>query len=711
MNWQRWIRPGLVVTAIIAIFAVVMEAGTIERDLGTRVAARLAAEGQGWASVEASARDLTIRGTAPSTESQALAVRLAAEVRGVRAVGDDSELLPLALPYVWSARWDGQSIVLAGAVPSQGLRASVLAAARRAFPEAEILDGMELARGATPAFNTATTFAFEQLSELAVGMVTLTDATLAVSGRAADADSYAEVRSALAGELPSPMGLGPVEILPAPADPFVWSVSLDENAATLAGFVPNELVQKSLVETIRVMFPGLPAVDQTAIASGEPAGFAEAARFAIEALTRLSRGGATLDGLTLDIAGVAKSVDDYEALRAIIAGPLPVGMQVIAADVAPAMASEYGWRGEIAEGRVTLSGFVPSQERRAELAELARDLFNGATVDDRVHVAAGEPLMDWIGAIKFAMGQLAKLHRGRVALGDKTYSIQGEAANADAYLAILDANARTLPASLELEKADVVPPHAALYRFVAVRRGRGVVLAGHVPGEEGRWDILAAARRNFGAVPVIDDLALASGAPDGFVEAAIAGVRAVNRLTGGRVAMVGQAVTIEGLAYHPAAAEEIEADLEATVPAGYTVTSRTVSTGQPRQPVATDHCGDLLQAVLHTGSIEFSGDRADIAPDSYGVLDRASSLLTRCRDAIVEIGAHSDSDGSASDNRERTQVRAEAIVDFLVDAGVKRERLAAVGYGEDQPIADNSTPEGKAANRRIEFTVELQGGG
>jgi outer membrane protein OmpA-like peptidoglycan-associated protein len=51
------------------------------------------------------------------------------------------------------------------------------------------------------------------------------------------------------------------------------------------------------------------------------------------------------------------------------------------------------------------------------------------------------------------------------------------------------------------------------------------------------------------------------------------------------------------------------------------------------------------------------------------------------------------------------------VVDYLVDAGVKREQLTAAGYGEDNPIADNATEEGKRANRRIEFLVHLPDGG
>ena len=223
MNWRRWIRPGLIVTVLVAIVAVLVEHGAIEHDLAGRVKARLAADGQDWASVAVSARNVVIRGTAPSPESQQLAVRSATKVPACALVADASNLLPLASPFVWSARRDGRSVTLSGSVPSEGLRASVLAAARRALPQAEILDGMPLARGAPASFSAATTFALTRLAGLANGLVTLTDSTLAVSGTAVDAAAYAEARTAFATAVPAAVNLGPVDILPARADPFVWS--------------------------------------------------------------------------------------------------------------------------------------------------------------------------------------------------------------------------------------------------------------------------------------------------------------------------------------------------------------------------------------------------------------------------------------------------------------------------------------------------------
>ena len=146
------------------------------------------------------------------------------------------------------------------------------------------------------------------------------------------------------------------------------------------------------------------------------------------------------------------------------------------------------------------------------------------------------------------------------------------------------------------------------------------------------------------------------------------------------------------------------------LPEGFAGTT-SITLRQTGQPVTPERCRDLLQSELQDGRIEFNGSKAEITDDSLGLLDRVAAIFARCPEAKVEVGAHSDSDGSSSNNRDLTQARAEAIVDYLVDAGVKRERLTAVGYGEDKPVADNTTKAGKAANRRIEFTVELPEGG
>lgn len=712
MNWNRWIRPGLVITVLIAGLAIVTREGAIERDLAGRVTEQLTADGLGWATVTASARDITISGVAPSTEAQELAVASASGVRGVRGVENTSDLLALVSPYVWTAHREGPSVTLSGSVPSEGSRAAVLAAARRAMPEAEIRDSMALARGAPASFNSAAVFGLNRLALVSEGTVTLTDGTLAASGTAASAETYAESRAAFSQPLPAAINLGPVDILPARADPFVWSANYDGKELTLVGFVPNDVVHETLMATLRATLPGVPIVDSVAVASGEPEGFAEAASFAISALERLSQGGVTLDGLNLDVAGTAKSVDDYEALLdSLSAAELPAGMKAVSAAIAPAVAAPYEWRGEKTGDKVAISGYVPSAADREEVRASVRITFSGATIEDHLRVAAGEPRMDWIGAIKFAVGQLAKLERGKVVVGDRSYAIEGEAQSAETYAAILDANGKTLPASLELSGGVVTPPRVTSFRFVAERQGNKLVMNGNVANESDRDTIFAVARRKFGQAEIGGQIVFASGEPAGFVEAATVLMQVLSRLAGGRVEIADKAISVDGLVYQPGAVEEIADTLATGLPDGFTIASNTIATRQPNQAVAAEQCRDLLQAVLQTGRIAFEGSKADIASDSVGALDRVSAVIARCPDAGIEVGAHSDSEGSSSRNRDRTQARAEAIVDFLVNAGIKRERLAAVGYGETKPVADNGTEQGKAANRRIEFSVELPNGG
>ena len=709
-NWRRWLRGGLVATVLLALVAFFVRSGAIERRLTTDVAERLVAQGQDWAAISISGRDVILSGTAPSTEAVQSAVALAANVDGVRGVTDETVLLPVVSPYVWSGERAGRLVTLSGSVPSEAARNALLVNARRVFPDAEIHDQMTLGRGAAASYGAATRFALERLAGMAVGQLTLTDGILAGKGTASDTAAYEAGRLAFAADGQGGVNLGPVELSAPRADPFVWSVGYDGKAITFDGYVPNEVVRETLLAAAKATLGGAPVVDKTQIASGEPEGFAEAASFAITTLGRLDGGGVTLDGLDIDIAGEARTVDDYEDLLAALGGGLPGGARVVSNEIRPAVVSPYGWTGTREADGVVLAGYVPSLDARAAVAASAAKLFPGVTVVNRVRVAGCEPKMDWVGGVQFAMEELSRLSTGKVEVGDRSLAVEGEAATPEAFAELLDLNGKTLPASLELASADVRPPRVSPYRFVADLAAAKIHLAGYAPSSKVRGDILDTAQRKFGKVEIVDDLVYASGQPDGFVDAASVALQAVARLGGGHAEIVDNDVRITGSAWYPSAAEELVSATEEALPKGFKATMNVV-TRQDGQPVAAVRCRDLLQDVLQRGRIEFVAGKAEITGDSFGLLDRVAATIARCPDTRVEVAAHTDSAGSSARNRDLTQSRAEAIVDYLVDAGVKRERLTAIGYGESKPVADNGSAEGKAANRRVEFTVELPEGG
>jgi OOP family OmpA-OmpF porin len=101
--------------------------------------------------------------------------------------------------------------------------------------------------------------------------------------------------------------------------------------------------------------------------------------------------------------------------------------------------------------------------------------------------------------------------------------------------------------------------------------------------------------------------------------------------------------------------------------------------------------------------IQFDTSKADIKSSSYPVLNEVVDVLRQNPTLRVEIQGHTDSTGSASFNKILSQNRAKAVLDYFASKGISRNRLSAMGYGPNRPVASNSTPEGRALNRRVEL--------
>jgi len=101
--------------------------------------------------------------------------------------------------------------------------------------------------------------------------------------------------------------------------------------------------------------------------------------------------------------------------------------------------------------------------------------------------------------------------------------------------------------------------------------------------------------------------------------------------------------------------------------------------------------------------VNFVTGSAELTPTSMAVIEEVSRSLVAYPKVHIEVRGHTDSTGSAERNRELSQQRADSVRRALIRLGVESERITAVGYGEDYPIATNETKEGRAANRRVEI--------
>ena len=101
--------------------------------------------------------------------------------------------------------------------------------------------------------------------------------------------------------------------------------------------------------------------------------------------------------------------------------------------------------------------------------------------------------------------------------------------------------------------------------------------------------------------------------------------------------------------------------------------------------------------------INFDFDKADIKPDSKPIIDQIVQLLTTNPSLKLTVEGHTDNVGNRVYNLRLSEARAKSVVAALTAQAIETRRLKAVGFGQDKPIADNSTDDGRAKNRRVEL--------
>ena len=175
----------------------------------------------------------------------------------------------------------------------------------------------------------------------------------------------------------------------------------------------------------------------------------------------------------------------------------------------------------------------------------------------------------------------------------------------------------------------------------------------------------------------------AIGAASGAVLGAL--IKDDNRTDGALVgAIVGGAVGA-GIGY---SLDQQEAELRASLDSNVTITNT----------------GDRL-IVSFPEAILFASGSFVVRPGLNDDMFALSQSLERYPQSTIQIVGHSDSDGDAASNQLLSERRANAVADVLLNQGVPFNRVQTFGRGEDQPIATNFTPEGKAQNRRVEIVI------
>jgi len=250
-------------------------------------------------------------------------------------------------------------------------------------------------------------------------------------------------------------------VLPATTG-YVWSASRSGSMLRLRGLAPSEEDRRTVLGMVKAHFADLEVEDRLKIAEGGPPReqWLGAVSFGLKQLSHLKQGSARLLNTGLKVDGEARSASDFAEMEKSLSGPLPTGLIILNDHVRPPLADPYVFGASLGPNALVLTGTVPSEDRRKELKDLARRLFERPMLDDQMQLGSGAP-KHWNDAVEAALKALSQLDSGRIALSGLSVTIEGLAPDKGTAVAVSYQLKRDLPAlfssseSIKWKEADV----------------------------------------------------------------------------------------------------------------------------------------------------------------------------------------------------------------------------------------------------------------
>jgi OOP family OmpA-OmpF porin len=355
-RWSSKWWPGVIPLVVFWAIAAWTTTPPLESDLAARSAAALKDSLLDKTRITVAGRDVTFAADAFSEDGRRGAVASVAAVPGVRLVNDETRLVPEAQPFVWSAERDVVRVTLGGSAPLPASKGRLLEAARATLGGVEVVDQMNLSRGAPPRFDNAALLLLDQIWKLKDGKITISDTKVSLAGMARELGGREAIAAALKN-LPEGFSVAANEIK---APPYIFQAYKDPVAVTLTltGYVPDNNIHAALAAAAGRKFFNEKVVDNIKASLGAPSGFSNAVAPALGALSRLSTGTLVVSDREVKLSGDAF----YDAAAAQIRAGLkdfPQGWQFKAdISVKPASAPVDGtvcqqlFSGLLAKGKI-----------------------------------------------------------------------------------------------------------------------------------------------------------------------------------------------------------------------------------------------------------------------------------------------------------------------------------------------------------------------
>ena len=499
-----------------------------------------------------------------------------------------------------------------------------------------------------------------------------------------------------------------------------FSVEILRNATgvSLIGLIPAATDRAAIISSIKQLGAGTDVTDMLdATDYPAPDGWDAALRFGLNALSDLPKSKISITAQRVAITAISDSAAEKQDIENRLARAAPQNVTLHTDISAPRPVITPFTLRFIIEGEDAHFDACSADTKSARATIIKAALEAGLNGNNDCTIGLGVPSVSWGSAVASGIAALKEMGGGTI-----TYS------DADITLVALSTTPQStfdrVVGELEAALPSVFSLHAVLPEpveidgtgqgsgppeFVATRSPEGQVqLRGRLTDERTRAAVNSYARARFGSQAVYAATRLDEELPDGWPLRILAGVEALAELNQGSVVVQENFVDVRGITGNPDASANIarllSEKLGASQDYGIDVTYE-----KTLDPIAgllkPEECVAEVNKILSERQISFDPGSSELDTGGQAVVDRIAETLKKCNKPKIEIAGHTDSQGREIMNLNLSQARADAVLQGLIARRVLTAGMKAKGYGESIPIEDNSTEEGREANRRIEFTL------
>ena len=501
------------------------------------------------------------------------------------------------------------------------------------------------------------------------------------------------------------------------APEFRLELLRNDDTVSVIGLVPLSRGADELAERIEGLSAGMAVSEMVETADYPvPPNWDRAVAFAIEAMRALPMSKLSVSADRIEVSGLVRDDQSRRELEARLRQGFPSGMELVLDITAPRpVITPFTLRVAVDDGALRFDACSADSEAARD-AILEAGQAAGAARSTSCTVGMGAPTQSWSDGAVAAIAAVSELGSGAVTMSDTEVSlVVPHGVSQSRFDRVAGALEARLPEVFSLEAVLLAAPDPdaedaeAAREFLAMLDADGVLqLQGRLTDERIRDAVQSFARARFGLATVEMTARLDPDLPEGWPLKALTAIDALAELDEGAAHVRPDRIELRGVSGNADASDVVSRIMSDKLGQGadFRVSVVYDEARDPASQVPTpERCEAWIREILTDQQITFAPGSTRVAGAASETLNAIAEVMRDCGPLEMEVGGHTDSQGSADGNLALSQSRAEAVIDALMERQVLISGLVSRGYDEDRPIADNSTAAGREANRRIEFRL------